>query len=38
VFAGPGAVEMLSQFQLPFFNPEFQRWMEAGGVIIGKRD
>ena len=38
LFAGPGAVEMMSQFQLPFFNPEFQRWMTAGGAIVGKRD
>lgn len=38
LFAGPGAVEMLAQFEAPFFNPEFQRWMTAGGAIAGKRD
>lgn len=38
LFAGPGAVELMSQFELPFFNPEYQQWMTAGGVILGKRD
>lgn len=38
LFAGPAAAELMSQFQLPYFNPEYQRWMPAGGVILGKRD
>lgn len=38
LFAGPGAIEMMSQFQVPFFNPEYQKWMTAGGAIAGKRD
>lgn len=38
LFAGPGAIEIMSQFQLPFFHPEYQRWMTAGGAIAGKRD
>jgi hypothetical protein len=38
LFAGPGAIELLSQFRMPFFNPEYQRWMDAGGAIAAKRD
>lgn len=38
MFAGPGAAEMMSQFQLPFFSPEYRRWMIVGGAIAGKRD
>lgn len=38
MFAGPGAAELMSQFQLPFFNPEHQKWMTAGGAIAGKRE
>lgn len=38
LFAGPGAAELMSQFRIPFFNPEYQRWMDAGGAIAAKRD
>ena len=38
LFAGAGAVELMSQFRTPFFNPEYQRWMDAGGAIAAKRD
>ena len=38
LFAGPGAVELMSKFHMPFFNPEYQRWMDAGGAIAAKRD
>jgi hypothetical protein len=38
VFAGPAAAELMSQFQLPFFHPDYRQWLQAGGVILGKRD
>lgn len=38
LFAGPGAAELMAQFRLPFFNPEYQRWMDAGGAVAAKRD
>lgn len=38
LFAGPGAAEMMAQFEIPYFNPEYQKWMPAGGAIAGKRD
>lgn len=37
LFAGPGAAEMMARFDLPFFNPEYGRWMPTAGVIVGKR-
>lgn len=37
-FAGPKAVEMAAQFQLPFYNAEWQKWLTASGVILGKLD
>lgn len=37
-FAGLGAAELMAQFRLPFFNPEYQRWMDAGGAIAAKPD
>ncbi|MGQ7830795.1 transferrin-binding protein-like solute binding protein [Altererythrobacter sp. Z27] len=37
-FAGPNAVEMAAQFELPFYNPEWQKWLTASGAILGKRD
>lgn len=37
-FAGPGAVELLSAFRLSFFNPAYGQTMDAGGVILGKRE
>lgn len=38
LFAGPGAMELMSQFRMPFFNPEYQRWMDTGGAIAARRD
>lgn len=38
IFAGPGAAELMSQFQMPFFNPDYNRWMQAGGAIAAKRN
>lgn len=37
LFAGPGAVELMSAFRLSFFNPVYGQTMDAGGVILGKR-
>lgn len=38
LFAGPGAAELVAAFQTPFFNPEFQQWIDVRGVIAGKRN
>lgn len=38
LFSGPGAAELLSAFQLSFFNPVYGQTMDAGGVILGKRE
>lgn len=38
LFAGPSAAEMMAKFEMPYFNPEYQKWMPAGGAIAGKRD
>ena len=35
---GPAAGELAAQFRMPFFNPEYQRWLDAGGAIAAKRD
>ncbi|GFM31367.1 transferrin-binding protein-like solute binding protein [Novosphingobium sp. PY1] len=36
MFAGPDASELAAQFQLPFFNQDFHKWVPVSGVIIGK--
>jgi hypothetical protein len=38
IFAGPNAAELLSAFQMPFFNGDSRQWMNAGGAIVGKRE
>ena len=37
LFAGPGAVELMSQFRMPFYSSEYRRWVDAGGAIVARR-
>ncbi|WP_205599488.1 HupA family protein [Sandarakinorhabdus rubra] len=37
IFAGPGAVETMGQFQVPFLHPERKSWITAGGAFAGSR-
>ena len=38
LFAGPEASELMASFKMPFFNQDQNRWVQAGGVVLAKKN